>query len=100
MRLFVGSSVRLPSAFVAKREKQAYLWIQELVCYNQYNALPAKDRTEHTNQIAMRTMQLDPRKPRVGHQPRRINKLPRHGIDIPLCHLPRRRERQPADDAV
>lgn len=48
----------------------------------------------------MRTMQLNPREPRVGHQPRRINKLPRHGIDITLRHLPRRRERNPADEPV
>lgn len=48
----------------------------------------------------MRAMQLHPRKPRVGHQPRGINKLPRHSIDILLRHLPRRRERQPADDSI
>lgn len=57
-------------------------------------------RTEHTYQIAMRTMQLNPRKPRVGHQPGGIDKLPRHGINILLRHLPRRRERQPADNPV
>lgn len=36
----------------------------------------------------MRTMQLNPRKARISHQPRRIHKLPNNSLDIPPGHLP------------
>ena len=42
----------------------------------------------------MRAMQLHPRKSGVRHNPRRINKTPRHPLDIRARHLPRRREHQ------
>lgn len=41
----------------------------------------------------MRPMQLNPRKARISHQPRRINKLPNHPLNIGPGHLPRRRPR-------
>lgn len=39
-------------------------------------------------------MQLNTRKPTIRHKPRSIDKLPRDGIDIRLCHLPRSRKRK------
>lgn len=48
----------------------------------------------------MRTVQLNPRKPAIGHQPRRVDKLLRDGIDVRLRHLPRTRERDHADELL
>lgn len=36
----------------------------------------------------MRTMQLNPREPRISHQPRRIHKLANNSLDITPRHLP------------
>lgn len=51
-------------------------------------------RSAHTKQIPMRTMQLNPRKPTIRHEPRGVNKLPNHRIDIRLRHFPGRRKRE------
>lgn len=57
--------------------------LQRFKCFN-----PVERKYKLTDQIPMRTVQLNPRKARIGHQPRSINELPLHPLDIRNTHLP------------
>ena len=48
----------------------------------------------------MSPVQLNTRKPTIGHKPRSIDKLARDGIDIRLCHLPGSRKRKLAHEPL